>query len=86
MSSEIDISRLNKADVLCALYNACGRQVRTMSRDEAEKILAMRSAVTRIDGKAINIDLSGPTIYVKPYDREHGEGAALKALQAAGLL
>ncbi len=84
----IDISKLDKAAVLAALYNA-SRPFGTgflhpastdMTRDEAAEILREQADFYYLKGRAMNIDLTGDTLRTELYDRDNGEGAAAAAI------
>lgn len=103
MSDTINIKGLDKAAVLCALFNGA-RQigagaifhpegVKPMALDEAKTYLHLGDDMKRqfnkepslrfdyLLGRPLKVDLSKDEISVGLYDRDHGEGAALKALQ-----
>lgn len=90
----IDISNLNKAAVLAALFNNSKQQGMgflhghqpEMSLSDAEQELIDHCG-TRFDylhGKVMKVDVGGETLDPRLYDRDNGEGAALRAL--SGLL
>lgn len=85
----INISSMNKAAVLAALYNrssplGSGFFVATpgdMSNEEAKELLD--SGETYFDylkGRVMKVDLSGDELRTHLYDRDNGEGAAASAL------
>lgn len=90
----IKISHLNKAQVLAALYNASkplglGQFDPTpMSPQKAQAIIDELTAQARplcfeyIRGRVMHVDLSGEEFDPRLYDRDNGQGAALKAVQA----
>lgn len=90
----IDISKLNKAKVLAALYNASRPQgmgflhydSEPMTEQEATKLLFQpRLGPIYFDylrGRVMKVDLSGNMLDPRLYDRDNGEGAALKAIEA----
>lgn len=103
MSDTINIKGLDKAAVLCALFNGT-RQVgagaifhpegaKPMALDEAKTYLHLGDDMTRrfgrqpslhfdyLLGRPIKVDLSQDEIDISLYDRDHGQGAALKALR-----
>lgn len=103
MSDAINIKGLDKAAVLCALFNGA-RQIgagaifhpegaKPMSLDAAKDYLARGDDLTRqlgrqpslrfdyLLGRPLKVDLSQDEISVGLYDRDHGPGAALEALQ-----
>lgn len=96
MTDEIDITGIDKAAVLVALYN-CARvqglgvlQAKTggMSIDEARAELAAagdRLYFDYLHGRVMKVALHGDTFSPGLYDRDNGHGAAQRALEAAGL-
>lgn len=84
MAEGIDISNLNKGDVLAALYNASkplgmGHLCFTpenMMRKEAEGLLKEQTHFVYIQGRVMKIDLSTDILEPWLYDRDNGEGAA----------
>jgi len=102
----IDISGLDKAELLAALVNGAkpiGLGVlqdngEPMSIDEAQDVLAkMRSRGDRIrfydrrlyfdyvKGRPIKCDISGDELDPRLYDRDQGEGAALRVVESLRL-
>lgn len=90
----IDISNLDKAEVLSALYNAAKTQglgifqynPTPMSVDEARGELEKNTRFDYHKGRVMKVDLSGDTLNAFLYDRDNGEGAAMAALVNAGVL
>lgn len=103
MTNTINIKGLDKAAVLCALFNGA-RQIgvgaifhpegaRQMTLDEAETYLHLGDDLTRqfnkppslrfdyLLGRPLKVDLSQDDLFIGLYDRDHGPGAALEALQ-----
>ncbi len=89
MSEEmIDISKLDKADVLCALYNnsrPLGMGVfhftpEPMTADEANGLLNESKYFDYLKGRVMKIDLSGDELDPRLYDRDNGNGAAHRAI------
>ena len=84
----IDISKLNKAQVLSALYNASHPQGMgfihfdpvPMSEFEATRLLEKQTYFDYIKGRVMKIDLSKNELDPRLYDRDNGEGAALSAI------
>ena len=84
----IDISGLNKAEVLMALYNASrplgnGRleyDPKPMAKEEAEDLLKTGMFFEYIKGRVMKIDLKSNSLEVDLYDRDNGAGAAEAAL------
>ncbi|MEE9459656.1 MAG: hypothetical protein V3V84_07840 [Candidatus Bathyarchaeia archaeon] len=87
--SEIDISKMNKAEVLSALFNSSKAQglgflqahVDKMSEEEAQSLLDDgHTYFDYVRGRVMKIDLSGDTLQTGLYDRDNGQGAAALAL------
>lgn len=86
---KINISKMSKAIVLMALYNASkmqgnsflGGDGSTMSEAEATERLKSQTSFDYLNGKVMKIDLSGDLLETWLYDRDNGDGAALKAIQ-----
>ncbi len=85
----IDISRLDKAEVLRALYNNSKPQglgflhftSELMTREEAVELLKQQSYFDYIRGRVIKIDLSEQkNLDTQLYDRDNGDGAAQRAI------
>jgi hypothetical protein len=84
MSQQIDISGLNKADVLAALYDAARAQgmgfihfdPAPMSREEAEALLERSTYFDYVKGRVMKVDLKGDSFDPWLYDRDNGEDAA----------
>ena len=99
MNGMINISGIDKAKVLAALFNASKQQgmgffdtsgATPMSLDDAAKHI---DAVTDSDGeiyfdylrgRVMKVELSGDELNPRLYDRDNGQGAAARAL--AGLV
>ena len=93
-TEEIDISKLDKAAVLAALYNKSQPHgmgflhytPQDMTRDEAAAIIASdvqkgrRSYFDYIKGRVMKINLSCDMLRTGLYDRDNGIGAAAAAL------
>ena len=92
--SEIDISKLDKAAVLAALYDDARAQSLglfhytpgPMTRDEAAGLLEKCTYFDYLRGRVMKVDLSGDTLSTRLYDRDNGAGAAKAALERAGLI
>ena len=98
--SHINISGLDKAAVLAALWNRANPPLRgsmamlhyrpsPMSLDEASAIIEDRlsgeyaTGLIRFDyllGKSFKLDLTEDTVDAWLYDRDHGDGAAQRAI------
>lgn len=86
----IDTSKLDKSEVLAALYNHSRQQglgfldsrgSRVLSVDEARHLLNKQTYFDYLYGRVLKIDLSGSELDPWGYDRDNGQGAALRALQ-----
>ncbi len=92
MNGKIDISKLDKAAVLAALYNnaeplGLGVLLWTpedMSVEEAQKLLDEHepygSYFDYVHGRCLKIDLSKDVLDTWLYDRDWGDGAVLRVL------
>lgn len=89
MENKIDITGLNKAEVLAALYNAsrqqgmgflhsCGRSPMTIEDAAAE--LKQSEYFDYLHGRVMKISLAGNELRTALYDRDNGQGAAKAAL------
>ena len=87
---EINISQLNKAEVLAALYNNANPQgigfwqftPEKMSTEQAADLLkGGHSYFDYLKGRVMKVDLSADILCTRLYDRDNGEGAAQRALQ-----
>ncbi len=86
----IPLAGLNKADVLAALYNASKPQgmgfmhynPKPMTRGEAEALLEQTTYFDYLQGRVMKVDLSGDALDPRLYDRDNGQGAAQKAIEA----
>lgn len=86
---EIDITGMDKAEVLAKLYNAARAQgmgllhydPQPMTADEAQKILdAGHKYFDYLKGRVMKVRLGGDTLDPRLYDRDNGKGAAARAL------
>ncbi len=86
----MNISKLNKAEVLAALYNRAQTQGMgifqyqkgDMSKEQAEEILQQgHTYFDYLAGRVMKVDLSGDEMDTRLYNRDNGQGAAEKALQ-----
>lgn len=88
-NQSIDISKLNKAEVLAALYNnskqqgmgflqARGRS--ELTKQEAEELLRDGAYFDYLHGRVMKVDLAGDALDTWGYDRDNGQGAAERAL------
>ena len=89
--SAIDISKLDKAEVLAALFNASKQQgmgfldksgASAMSIEDARKLTSDGDDqyYDYLRGRVMKVDLSKDQLQTGLYDRDNGEGAAAKAL------
>lgn len=84
----IDISNMNKADVLVKLYNASKPlglgflhfTPEDMTVSEAELLLTKYQYFDYLKGRVMKVDLSEAEFDESYYDRDNGEGAARRAL------
>lgn len=87
----IDISKMDKVEVLMALYNNAKHQGmgrmgkihfahKPLRKDEAEAFLEDQTSFDYLRGRVMKVDLSGDELSVDLYDRDNGPGAAEKAL------
>ena len=90
MNEIIDIAKLNKAEVLAALYNNSKPQglgflhhtTGCMKIEEAQAFLdSGQSYFDYLQGRVMKIDLSGDYLETWLYDRDNGQGAAVEALK-----
>jgi hypothetical protein len=86
---KINISKMNKAIVLMALYNASkmqgnsflGGDGSSMTEQEATERLKSQTYFDYLNGKVMKIDFKSDVLETWLYDRDNGNGAALKAIQ-----
>ena len=84
----IDISKMNKADVLAALYDRAQTQglgllhytPENLAKEEAEALLEMGTYFDYLKGRVMKVELSGDELDPSLYDRDNGQGAAEAAL------
>jgi hypothetical protein len=89
---KIDISKLDKADVLAALYNRAMPQgmgmlhfdPAPMTREQAQALLDTRGTryFDYLQGRVMKVSLEGDELDARLYDRDNGEGAAAEAISA----
>lgn len=85
----IEISKLNKAEVLAALYNNSrvqgmgSLQARDgqMTKEDAELLLKETFSFDYLHGKIMKVNLEDDDFDEWLYDRDNGEGAALNAIK-----
>jgi len=86
----ISLEGLNKADVLAALYNASRPQgmgfmaydKEPMGPEEAESLLADYTYFDYLKGRVMKVDLGNDSLDPWGYDRDNGQGAAQRAIDA----
>lgn len=87
----MDISGLDKAAVLAALYNASKQQgmgflhargATDMTVAQAREELAKRDYFDYLHGRVMKINLAGDEVDTRLYDRDNGAGAAERAVDA----
>lgn len=89
----IDITNIDKAEILMKLYNASKQQgigfytvqgQKDLTLKEAQKIIARLNPkymyIDYLYGRALKVNLRGNEFNSKAYDRDNGLGAAAKAL------
>ncbi len=90
MNEPIDISKLNKAEVLAALYNNSRQQgmgflnprgQEPLTKEQAAELLKQTTYFDYLAGRVMKVDLSGDTLRTGLYDRDNGHGAALRAIE-----
>lgn len=94
--SEINISKMDKAEVLVALYSAAKPQglgflhfdPTPMSKNEAPSLLDSYPGMyfDYLKGRVMKVKLSGDVLETWLYDRDNGHNAAWHALKDAGLI
>ena len=86
----IDISKLDKAEVLAALYNSSKQQGmgflnprgrEPMTKEQAAELLKETTYFDYLNGRVMKVDLSGEWLEPWLYDRDNGRGAAARALK-----
>lgn len=86
----IDISKLDKAAVLAALYNRAkpqgwgylDYQPGDMTIEQAREHLAKTTSFDYIQGRVLKINLGKAELDPWGYDRDNGQGAAQRAIDA----
>lgn len=84
----INISGIDKAAILAALYNNSKAQgmgflhftPQDMSVDEAKQLLQQETCFDYLHGRVMKINLTGDTLDPWGYDRDNGAGAAERAI------
>lgn len=89
MTKSIDISKLDKAEVLAALYNNSkqqgigflnARSREPLTKEEAAELLAEDTYFDYLAGRVMKVELNGDTLDSRLYDRDNGAGAAAAAI------
>lgn len=87
MSDIIDISKLDKAEVLVALHNRAKQQrmgvlapPHTLTREEAVELLKRRTYFDYLNGRVLKVDLESDMLDTRLYDRDNGRGATAEIL------
>lgn len=88
----VDISNIDKAKVLAALYNATHPQglgllhydPTPMSETEARELLKSQTHFDYLKGRVMKVDLSGSEFDPRLYDRDNYDGAAQDAINKIG--
>ena len=86
----INLKKLDKAEVLAALYNASKPQGlgflhatdEPMSAKQAKKILKKQTDFDYLQGRVMKINLGGDELDPRGYDYDNGEGAAQAAIDS----
>ena len=86
---EIDISGLDKAEVLMALYDRAlvqglgilDARPGGLPKDEAEALLRSSPHFDYLHGRVMKVSLIGDSFDPGLYDRDNGQGAAARALE-----
>lgn len=89
MSQQINISGLDKAEVLAALYNNSKAQgmgwlhfdAAPMTANEARELLKESTYFDYLKGRVMKVRLNSDVLDTWGYDRDNGEGAAQRAIQ-----
>ena len=84
----IDLTGMDKADVLARLYNASSPQgmgwlhakAEPMGIDKARSLLERGAYFDYLHGRVMKVNLAGDQLNPALYDRDNGQGAALKAI------
>ena len=90
MSDSINLNGLDKAEVLAALYNGARAQglgflnynSEAMTAEEARSLLQRGTYFDYVKGRVMKVDLSGEELNPWLYDRDNGQGAAERIINA----
>ena len=85
----INITGIDKAEILAALYNQSKPQglgfiqftPEDMEKEEAEELLLSFTNFDYLKGRVMKIDLSSDDLDPWLYDRDNGQGAAERAVK-----
>ena len=85
----ISIAGLDKAEVLCVLYNRAQTQGMgvlafkpgDMLLDEAKELLKTQSYFDYVKGRVMKVRIEGDELNPRLYDRDNGQGAAADAIE-----
>lgn len=88
--AQIDISDIDKAALLAALFNNSQPlgmgflqpHAKAMTIDEATTLLGEQTRFDYVRGRVMKVDLSGDTLEPWAYDRDNGQGAAQRVVNA----
>lgn len=89
MTDTIDISKLDKAEVLAALYNNSRQQGmgflnpggrEPLTKEQAAELLKTTKYFDYLAGRVMKVEITDQ-LYVGLYDRDNGQGAAAAALE-----
>lgn len=92
---QIDISQMNKAKVLVALFNRATPLGLGFLHYNPADMTEMQAQTTLdegqtyfdyVQGRVMKVNLGGDSLDPALYDRDNGKGAARKALVEAGLI
>jgi len=87
---DIDVSKLDKAEVLVALYNNSKQQGlgfldsqgrKLLTKEEASELLKRTTYFDYLRGRVMKVELGQDTFDPWGYDRDNGQGAAEEALK-----
>lgn len=86
---DIDVTGINKAQLLKALYDDAKPlgmgmlhfQPEPMTIEEADRLSKEHTYFDYLKGRVMKVDISGDTLRCLLYDRDNGDGAAKRALQ-----
>lgn len=86
----MDITGLDKAKILAALYNGskqqglgfmCPEGRESISEDQARELLKDRNYFHYLNGRVMKIDLSKDELFTGLYNRDNGHGAAERIIE-----